>query len=100
MLIQLMSFRKGGLNNSFCIFSKLRSFVDEFVSSMAHEGFVKQEYDHVKLHATIINSIFRQRKQDTDKSDWNYYAKKVPFDAREILQLRSNIKLHETIHTS
>ena len=67
MLIQLMSFRKGGLNNSFCIFSKLRSFVDEFVSSMAHEGFVKQEYDHVKLHATIINSIFRQRKQDTDK---------------------------------
>ena len=67
MLIQLMSFRKGGLNNSFCIFSKLRSFVDEFVSSMAHEGFVKQEYDHVKLHATIFNSIFRQQKQDTDK---------------------------------
>ena len=46
-----MSFRKGWLNNSFCIFSKSQSFLDEFVSSMAHEGFVKQEYDHV----TIIN---------------------------------------------
>ena len=50
-LTQLMSFRKGWLNNSFCIFSKSQSFLDEFVSSMAHEGFVKQEYDHV----TIIN---------------------------------------------
>ena len=85
-----MSFRKGGLNDFF-IFSKLQSFVDEFVSSMAYERYVKQEYDHVKLHATVINSIFRQRKQDTDKSNPNYYAKKVPFDAREILQVRSNI---------
>ena len=65
--------------------------MDEFVSSMAYEGYVKQEYDHVKLHATVINSIFRQRKQDTDRSNPNYYAKKVPFDAREILQVRSNI---------
>ena len=65
--------------------------MDEFVSSMAYERYVKQEYDHVKLHATVINSIFRQRKQDTNKSNPNYYAKKVPFDAREILQVRSNI---------
>ena len=85
-----MSFRKVGLNDFF-IFSKLQSFVDEFVSSMAYEGYVKQQYDHVKLHATVVNSIFRQRKQDTDKSNPNYYAKKVPFDAREILQVRRNI---------
>ena len=84
----------------FFIFSKLQSFVDEFVSSMAHEGYVKQEYDHVKLHATVINSIFRQRKHDTDKSHSNYYAEKVPFDAREILQVGSNIKLDEITYTS
>ena len=74
--------------------------MDDFVSSMAYEGYVKQEHDHVKLHATVINSIFRQRKQDTDKCHPNYYTKKVPFDAREILQVKIIIKLDETTHTS
>lgn len=72
-----------GTNDS----SNLQKFVDDVVSTMTHEGFIKKQYDRVKLHATVINSLFRERKRDTDKSSGNYYAKsRTHFDAREILK--------------
>merc|ERR1740124_822579 len=68
----------------------LQLFMDELVTTLISEGYLKQEFDRVKLHATIINSLFRDnrddRKRDSPASKGgNRRRERVTFDAREIL---------------
>ena len=42
------------------LFNKLEFSVEKFVSS----GLMKKEYDKVKLHATLLNTLFRKDEGD------------------------------------
>ncbi len=68
--------------------------VDSFVSN----GLMRREYDRVKLHATVINTKFKDKEEEkanaskpgsssfkTGQGQWN---KKSVFDARKVIQVR------------
>ena len=79
----------------------LQCFVDELVNSLASSDFLKKQYDRVKLHATVMNTLFRvqnidgknvqntDRKnvQNTDRKNVNR-KERLTFDARKIFEVR------------
>jgi len=62
--------------------NKFQSFVDDLVSALVSSGYSKKQYDRVKLHATIINTLFR----DDSSRDHGGRKTRVTFDAKPILE--------------
>lgn len=60
--------------------------VDEIYEMFVSSGLMHQEYPHVKLHATLINSI---KRQDDDLPELLVVKKRprVSFDAYPIMQV-------------
>jgi len=65
-----------------------QSFVDELVSTLVSAGYLKKQYDAVKLHATVINSLFRYDQSAQDNSGEK--KKRITFDGKSILEQFSN----------
>jgi len=68
--------------------SNLQDFIDELVQALISEGYVKKQYDHIKLHATIMNTLFRPdaNTQQTTAGYDRFRKKRETFDARQILK--------------
>ncbi|XP_019868874.2 activating signal cointegrator 1 complex subunit 1 [Aethina tumida] len=68
---------------------KLQQLADEIVSSFARKGFIKRQYDKVKLHVTLMNSVFNKNKETFDANDVlkkyeNYYFGKTIFESVQL----------------
>jgi len=63
---------------------RLQEAVDKVVERFVASGLMKQEYDRVKLHCTLINSLFR--KEEEDESDGGTEGERRTFDAKPLLE--------------
>jgi len=70
----------------------VQSFVDELVETLISEGYLKKQYDRVKLHATIMNTLFRDSERETSRK-----KKRITFDAQPILELFSEYFFGEIV---
>jgi len=60
------------------------------VDALATTGYVKKQYDNIKLHATIMNTLFRENKrpiEDPNRKD-RKNVDRITFDAKQILEVR------------
>ena len=65
--------------------------VDKFVES----GLMRREYDRVKLHLTLMNTLFRKEQEDLGNTDNDKGQERESFDCRPVLEGWSNLKLGE-----
>lgn len=71
---------------------KLQTMADKIVTKFVESGLMSRQYDRVKLHATLINTLFRKESGDVgDKNDQG--ESRESFDARPVLEKWSNIEL-------
>lgn len=63
----------------------VQSLVNELVEILISEGYLRKQYDHVKLHATVMNTLFRDSDRETGRK-----KKRITFDAQPILELFSD----------
>lgn len=67
---------------------RLQEFVDEFLDILSKEGYLKKQFDRCKLHATIMNTLFRENKRPAHERRHGQHLKdRVTFDAREIMKV-------------
>ena len=62
---------------------RLQRLSDALVSSLEAEGLLDRQYDHVKLHATLMNSVFASKDDDQQKGN------RQTFRAKPILEVHS-----------
>jgi len=63
---------------------RLQEAADKVVERFVASGLMKQEYDRVKLHCTLINSLFR--KEEEEESDGGAGGERRTFDAKPLLE--------------
>lgn len=56
---------------------------------MFFTGLMQRQYDHVKMHVTLINTIFRKKDENEENRRAMPNARQT-FDAREILRKYGN----------
>ena len=61
---------------------RLQSLSDALVSSLEADGLLDRQYGHVKLHATLMNSLFAARDEDDCQQ-----GKRQTFRAKQILEV-------------
>nr|CAB3223394.1 activating signal cointegrator 1 complex subunit 1-like [Phallusia mammillata] len=61
--------------------NKLQNFADAIATELVKGGLSENQYDHVKLHGTLLNTTFRK----ANSSDRNEKGKRETFDAQEVL---------------
>jgi len=65
---------------------KLQQAAEKIIDKFVFAGLMKREYEKVKLHATLMNTLFR--KEDTDINDIQTTAQqRESFDSRLILDM-------------
>uniref|UniRef100_A0A182TC74 K Homology domain-containing protein n=1 Tax=Anopheles maculatus TaxID=74869 RepID=A0A182TC74_9DIPT len=64
----------------------LQTAADQIYEYFIAKGLMQKKYDHVKLHATLINSLFRVSQTEA-VSEREAERKRITFDASEILRL-------------
>lgn len=64
----------------------LQTAADQIYEYFIAKGLMQKKYDHVKLHATLINSLFRVSQTEAI-SEREAERKRITFDASEILRL-------------
>ena len=60
---------------------RLQKLTDAVVDSLEDEGLLDRQYDHVKLHATLMNSIFKVKDDSQD------HSMRSTFNAKPILEV-------------
>lgn len=86
---------------------KLQMLVDRLVDRLTSTGLMQREYDRVKLHATVMNTLFRKDSSGTDERR-NFSGKgskaRESFDATNVLKKFGNYRFGEfqvsSIHLS
>lgn len=63
---------------------RLQRLSDALVSSLEAEGLLDRQYDHVKLHATLMNSLFASKDDDQLQK-----GNRQTFRAKTILEVYS-----------
>jgi len=63
---------------------RLQEAANKVVERFVASGLMKQEYDRVKLHCTLINSLFR--KEDEGESEGGSEGERKTFDAKPLLE--------------
>eukprot|EP00088_Acartia_fossae_P009505 TRINITY_DN14616_c0_g1_i1.p1 TRINITY_DN14616_c0_g1~~TRINITY_DN14616_c0_g1_i1.p1 ORF type:complete len:356 (+),score=78.36 TRINITY_DN14616_c0_g1_i1:43-1110(+) len=66
---------------------ELQEIAEQIVDKFVDAGLMKREYDRIKFHVTLMNTLFRKDK--TDVGDKNDPENRESFDARTILNLYS-----------
>jgi len=78
---------------------RLQRMADHIVEKFVSVGLMRKEYDSVKLHATVINTNFKEeadKNQDvTSNKPENRRHKVTYFDARKVFELCDNFKFGE-----
>jgi len=69
----------------------VEGIVDKFVES----GLMRREYDRVKLHLTLMNTLFRKEQEDLGNTVNDKGQERESFDCRPVLEGWSNLKLGE-----
>ena len=60
---------------------RLQRLSDALISSLETEGLLDRQYDHVKLHATLMNSLFATKDDDQQQGN------RQTFRAKPILEV-------------
>ena len=68
----------------------LQNIVDGIVAKFVQSGLMRREYDRVKLHATLLNTLFRRDQGDLGDRD---RKERESFDARALLDRFSELSL-------
>ncbi|XP_035787957.1 activating signal cointegrator 1 complex subunit 1-like [Anopheles albimanus] len=76
--------------------STLQAAADRMYDYFISKGLMQRKYDHVKLHATLINSLFRAGEAEGIELK-DAERKRIAFDASEILRLYGNYDFGRTI---
>ena len=63
---------------------RLQTLADKLVDKFVAEGLMNKQYEKVKIHMTIINTLFRK----SDQSEEN--ARRTTFNAKKILDFFGN----------
>lgn len=66
---------------------RLQKLVDDIYEKFVSSGLMHREYTHVKLHATLINSIKRQQDDDLPELLVVKKRPRISFDAYPIMQV-------------
>jgi len=66
----------------------LQQFAERIVDRFVEAGLMKRDYDRIKFHVTLMNTLFRKDKNDV--GDANEPGNRESFDARTILNLYSD----------
>ena len=76
----------------FAICGRLQKLVDDIYERFAASGLMHREYEHVKLHATLINSI---KRHDDDLPELLVVKKRprISFNAHPIMQVSVNYNI-------
>ena len=71
------------------LFFRLQKFVDELLDALSSAGHVHKQFDHVKLHATIMNTLFRENKRPKEERVPGQRSRdRITFDATQILEVK------------
>ncbi|MGH0150912.1 UNVERIFIED_CONTAM: hypothetical protein FKN15_050390 [Acipenser sinensis] len=70
-------------------FIKLQLIADQLVKHFVSSGLMTKEWDRVKLHATVMNTVFRKDPSAEDKRDSGRQGLKdrESFDARNLMKI-------------
>lgn len=69
---------------------RLQKFVDELLDALLTAGYVKKQFDNVKLHATIMNTLFRENKRPKEeRSQGQKTRDRITFNATQILEVKN-----------
>lgn len=63
---------------------QVQKLSDDIVDYFAKNGLMKKDYEHVKLHATLLNT--RYRRDPSPEKRNQRFTKRKSFDARTILE--------------
>ncbi|GAB1605456.1 activating signal cointegrator 1 complex subunit 1-like isoform X2 [Argonauta hians] len=69
---------------------RLDVLCNQLVEKFTMAGLMQKEYDRVKLHATIMNTLFRSDPSGVTRLSFNRGEARVSFDARQILKKFGN----------
>lgn len=66
---------------------ELQEVAEQIVNRFVEAGLMRREYDRIKFHVTLMNTLFR--KDTTDVGDKNEPGERESFDSRALLDLYS-----------
>ena len=68
----------------------LQNIVDGIVEKFVQSGLMRRDYDRVKLHVTLLNTLFRKDQGDLGDRD---RKERESFDGREVLERFNEVSL-------
>ncbi|XP_058053581.1 activating signal cointegrator 1 complex subunit 1 [Anopheles bellator] len=74
----------------------LQEAADQMYEYFIAKGLMQRKYDHVKLHATLINSLFRGHNTEGSETR-EAERRRISFDASEILRLYGDYDFGRTV---
>ncbi|XP_061491277.1 activating signal cointegrator 1 complex subunit 1 [Rhineura floridana] len=78
--------------------NKLQLIADRLTDRFVTSGLMMNEWDRVKLHATVMNTVFRKDLSDEkqhSRTAGKYFKERESFDGRKILKLFENFYFGE-----
>jgi len=71
------------------IFYRLQTFADQLVDRFVEHGIMLREFDHVKLHITVMNSLMRKDPSHASITQNDRASKRdrESFDATRLMQV-------------
>lgn len=73
-----------------------QNMADQVLEKYTKKGFLRKQYDRVKLHVTLMNSLFRKNKQSSSSDKPPSRKIRESFDASYILDKYKNYNFGET----
>ncbi|KAG1676668.1 Activating signal cointegrator 1 complex subunit 1 [Nymphon striatum] len=73
-------------SNSSNLLPSLQVIVDHIAEKFKRSGLMIKQYDHVKIHATIMNTLFRSEKDKSDSDKSRGFKTRECFNANMIMQ--------------
>lgn len=70
-----------------------QKMADQIVDTLSKKGLIRKQYENVKLHVTLMNSLFRKKMSGEALRE---YSRREPFDASYILEKYRNFHFGET----
>ena len=81
-----------------CVYYRLQFLCDQLAERFTSAGLMQKDYDRVKLHVTVMNTLMRRDPSGASEQRGTDKRKPVKdresFNANNILQVKSNIFLN------
>ncbi|XP_042313395.1 activating signal cointegrator 1 complex subunit 1 isoform X2 [Sceloporus undulatus] len=78
--------------------NKLQLIADRLMDRFVTSGLMMKEWDRVKLHATVMNTVFRKdpsAEEQNNRTAGKAFKERESFDGRKILKLFENFRFGE-----